>query len=67
MKDVNKNSFAHGEREGDGKCKYKGLFVGALSWLHFGSLLRYVVKLLPEGGGCFAEIVAGWFLFLGDG
>lgn len=27
-KDVNKNSFAYGQREGDGKCEYKGLFIG---------------------------------------
>ena len=25
LKDVNKNSFADGQREGDGKCKYKRL------------------------------------------
>lgn len=30
FKDVNKNSFAYGQREGDGKCKYKGLFMASV-------------------------------------
>lgn len=52
LQDVNKNSFANRQREGDGECKYKGV-VGRVS-SKLAQLLRHCIRLSvkvhPEGG-----------------